>query len=140
MGVEMDAFWEELEKIAYVSLATSKDDIVTVRPVAAVRNGERILVRSNQPSRKIAQIAANANVALSFGYFYLQGRADLLGSCQSEENEANRDTYRKKFPEAFGKKDAYLEEDDVFISILPTRINQWIFKEETPTELAELLL
>ncbi len=139
MKADTAQFWKELEATDSMVLATSKDDVVTIRPVSPLRYGNEILFCTSPGSRKAAQILANPDVAVSLGLFYLQGKARCLGAALGEENAALKEAYGARYPGAFTGGDPQFSGDEVFISITPTKLNHWILGEDSQT-LGESLL
>ena len=136
MSVDMERFWNQLENMGTMEtlvLATSKDDLVTSRPIGALRYDNSILIRTGGDSQKAKQVRANPHVAICMGTFYLQGKARILGRCSDLDNpeiKKARDLYQKRWPDAFSEKDEFLSGDEVFILITPTNISQWVFEGE----------
>ena len=131
MRVDMEMFWRSLENMGDMEtlmLATSKDDVVTARPVGALRYDNGILIRTDADSRKAVQIAANPNVAVCMGDYYLQGKAKVLGYCtelDDPEVQKARRAYCGRWADAFSEADTFLSGKEVFVVITPTRLSQW---------------
>ncbi len=139
MQADLQLFWQELTRTDSLVLATSKDDVVTIRPVSGLRQGNEIVFCTNHTSRKAAQILANPNVGVCLGTFYLQGRARILGGLQSPETAALRSAYAARYPGAFENGSEFTA-DSIFIAITITKLNQWLVAGEGPDQLAESLL
>ena len=136
MSVDMERFWKQLDSMGNMEtlvLATSKDDLVTSRPIGALRYDNSILIRTGGDSQKAKQVRANPHVAVCMGAFYLQGKARILGLCTDLDNpevQKARDLYQKRWPDAFSETDNFLSGDEVFILITPTNISQWVYEGE----------
>lgn len=136
MQIEMEQFWSKLESMGNMEtlvLATSKDDVVTARPIGALRMGEEILLRTDDDSQKAVQIQANPQVAISMGPYYLRGRARILGHCTDTGNpdiQKAREVYCARWADAFSETDTFLSGKEVFVAISPTHISQWVYEGE----------
>lgn len=146
MAVNMELFWSKLDKMGDMEtlvLATSQNDIVTARPISALRYGDELLIRTDEENRKAVQIKANPNVAVCMGDFYLQGLARILGRCAQQGNpevQKVRKIYEARWPEAFSDQDSFLSGSEVFIVIHPTHISQWVYEGENIEGLFHLKL
>ena len=139
MKADMEQFWKEVEETDHLVLATSKDDVVTIRPISPLCYNGEIVVCTSPGSRKAAQVSANPNVAVSAGLFYLQGRARSLGPASAPENQAVRAAYGARYPGSFDGGDPQFKGDEIFVSIAVTKLNQWVMDNPEGESLAESL-
>lgn len=138
MQVNMDQFYSELEKAETVVLATSMDNLVTVRQISPIRDGERILIRTDGDSRKAVQMRANPRVALSMGGFDAEAEARPLGSTEDPQNAARKQLYIERYPGAFTGEDEYLSDKEVFFELKLAHVSQWIYENDVPVGFAQL--
>lgn len=140
MNVNLNELQKTLAEAEVISLATSADDLVTVRQVSPLSIGLLLYVRTSLSSRKAIQMLKNPNVAVSVGNFYFTGRSELLGKVTLPENEEIKKTYRERYPESFSEDDEFIQDDEVFFLIRIRKISQWIYENNIPVGLAEFEL
>lgn len=92
-----------LDSHNHMSLATSSNDLVTVRTLTYVNDGLNIYFITNQHSKKYAQINANPKVSACIDNVQIMGKAEVLGKPLDEKNKEYADIYRRKLPEIFFK-------------------------------------
>ena len=137
MKVDIELFWQELEKTTSMAMATSKDDVVTIRPISPLRHVQEIVICTDPNSRKAAQISANPNVAICLGPFYLQGRARNLGAACQTANLPIKEAYCARYPGAFKAESPQFTGDEIFIAITLAKLSQCVADGENAGKLAE---
>lgn len=140
MNVDLNELQKTLDETEVISLATSADDLVTVRQVSPLSIGLLLYVRTSLSSRKAIQMLENPNVAVCVGNFYFTGRSELLGKVTLPENEEIKKAYRERYPESFSEDDEFIQDDEVFFLIRIRKISQWVYENNIPVGLAELKL
>lgn len=140
MNVNLSELQKTLTETEVISLATSADDLVTVRQVSPLSIGLLLYVRTSLSSRKAKQMLKNPNVAVCVGNFYFTGRSELLGKVTLPENEEIKKAYRERYPESFSEEDEFIQDDEVFFLIRIREISQWVYENNIPVGLAELKL
>lgn len=140
MNVNLSELQKTLAETEVISLATSANDLVTVRQVSPLSVGLHLYVRTSLSSRKAIQMLENPNVAVCVGNFYFTGRSELLGKVTLPENEAIKKAYKERYPESFSEDDEFIQDDEVFFLIRIRKISQWVYENNIPVGLAELEL
>ncbi|MCB6611543.1 pyridoxamine 5'-phosphate oxidase family protein [[Clostridium] symbiosum] len=140
MNVNLNELQKTLAETEVISLATSADDLVTVRQVSPLSIGLLLYVRTSLSSRKAIQMMENPNVAVCVENFYFTGRSELLGKVTLPENEEIKNAYRKRYPESFSEDDEFIQDDEVFFLIRIRKVSQWVYENNIPVGLAELKL
>ena len=120
-----------LEQNDRIVLATSLNNRVTVRTVNYASEGLTIIFGSWTHLKKIAQIRANAKVALCRDNVSIEGIAEMVGSPQDEENKRFVGIYKKKLPGLFESWFAHFS-GTVFVKVTPTLIVSFVSKDNKP--------
>lgn len=125
-----------LEQYDRIVLATSLNNRVTARTVSYASEGLTIIFASWTHLKKIAQIRANAKVALCLDKagacaVNIERIAEIVGSPQNEENKRLIEIYKKKLPAVFDFYFAHFpEEKYVFVKVTPSLIVTWVTKDD----------
>ena len=80
MEVNLKKLERVLSTAEVIYLSTSKNDIVSSRPVSPLNIGLRLYVRTSGTARKAEEMLHNPNIAVCVGNFYFTGKARSLGS------------------------------------------------------------
>lgn len=79
----MEVNFKKLERVLSTAeaiyLSTSKNDMVSSRPVSPLNIGLRLYVRTSAASRKAKDMLSNPNIAVCVGNFYLQEKQRRWG-------------------------------------------------------------
>lgn len=127
-----EQFYEALQKEMVANLATAAGESVTMRMISPVYYEKKVLLFTNETSRKYLQLAANPHCCIAVGPFYAEARAELLGPTMAPENEALRTAYAAKFPGAFDEGLAFGGRNADFVLLTPTRLTGWAFPDDVP--------
>ena len=117
-----------LEQNDSIVLATSLNNRVTARNVSYASEGLTIIFGAWTHTKKIAQIRANAKVALCRDNVSIEGIAEMVESPQDEENKRLVEIYKKKLPSVFERYFAHFP-GTVFVKVTPTLIVSWVSKD-----------
>jgi len=143
MKLNLEHFTDAVKDAEIIYLATSKDNVVTIRPVSPLLVGDLMTVYfyTGNDSVKYGQMRANPNVAFcvgTYGQYQVQGTVRFLGSVFSEKNKPLKEVYKTKYEFAFEVgapgEDMALNE---FIAIDIRVLKGWIFEGGNPVGLAE---
>lgn len=139
MELNMEHFKETVRTEEVMYLATSADDVVTVRTVSPLlRDDLTVYFYTSCKSQKYQQMKKNSNVAFTIGVngcYQAQGTVRFLGSVFAEENAELNAVYRNKYEGAF--VEAAPGEDmqsNEFMAIDIKMLKGWIFGPENPME------
>jgi|SRR5271157_844797 len=121
-----------LEQNRKIVLATSLNNRVTARTVAYASEGLTIIFFTLTNLKKLAQIKANAKVALCINNVSIEGLAEIVGSPQEEESKRLMEIYKKKFPVVSKWWFTRTPELLVFVKVKPTLIVSWVEKDNAP--------
>lgn len=108
----------------HMALATSLNDLVTVRTVTYVSEAVDIYFLTAQHHTKCMQIKANPKVSVCIDNVQIQGKAEILGSPLDERNKEYADIYRKKLPDVFGPYSSI--PGMVLVRITPILFETWV--------------
>ena len=132
---KQDQFYETVSKLEVANLATAAGESVTMRIVSPVLVDSAILIFTSKESTKYKQLSINPNCCISIGDFFVEAKAELLGSTMLDENETLRLEYDKKFPGAFAEGMEFGGRDSDFILLRPTVMSGWAFENDVPNEI-----
>lgn len=137
MEVNLERLEDTLNKAEVIYLSTSKDDVVSSRPVSPLNMGLTIYVRTSASSRKAKEMLANQNVAVCVHNFYFTARSRSLGSVFDESNAEIKKAYRERYPDAFGEEDTFIESDELFFEVVIGTVSEWIYDNGAPVGFAK---
>jgi general stress protein 26 len=107
----------ERKENAVMVLATSADNLVMARSVLVFNDNLDLYFFTWKHSRKYGQIKKNSRVSLCRDKVEIEGRADILGLMNSEENREILEFMRKKTPDAIKKWEG--KSDMIIVKIKP---------------------
>lgn len=137
MEVNLKQLESTLNQAEVIYLSTSKQDVVSSRPVSPLNIGLRLFVRTSAATRKAKEMTANPNIAVCAGNFYFTGKAKPLGSVHDAGNAQVKAAYMARYPDSFGKEDEFIQSDEVFFELTIENVSEWIFAGGNPTGFAE---
>lgn len=137
MQVDLRKLEESLSKAEVIYLATSRNNIVSARPISPLNIGLRLFIKTSASTRKAKDMIENPNIAVCVDSFYFTGKAIALGSVFDKSNIQIKDKYILRYPDAFGDKDEFIESDDMFFELLIENVSEWIYENGTPIGFAE---
>lgn len=137
MEVNRERLENTLHTAEVIYLSTSKQDVVSSRPVSPLNIGLRLFVRTSAATRKAKEMTANPNIAVCAGNFYFTGKAKPLGSVYDDGNAQVKAAYMERYPDSFGKEDEFIQSDEVFFELTIENVSEWIFAGGNPTGFAE---
>lgn len=137
----MEVNFKKLERVLstaeVIYLSTSKNDMVSSRPVSPLNIGMRLYVRTSAASRKAKEMLSNPNIAVCVGNFYFTGKAKALGSVFDDRNTEIKSAYILRYPDSFSEEDEFIKSDEVFFELLIENASEWIYEDGVPIGLAE---
>ena len=137
MKVNLKKLEDTLNTAEVIYLATSKNDIVSARPISPLNMGLQLFIRTSANTKKAKEMIANPNVAVCVGNFYFTGRAIALGSAFSESNKKIKEAYCLRYPESFSDQDEFIQSDELFFEVSIEEISEWIYEGDIPIGLAQ---
>lgn len=137
MEVNLKELENILNKAEVIYLSTSKNDIVSSRPVSPLNIGLRLFVRTSATTRKAKEMIANPNIAVCIGSFYFTGKAKSLGSVFDDSNSKIKIAYISRYPDAFSKGDKFIKSDELFFELSIENVSEWIYENNIPVGFAE---
>ena len=137
MEVNLKKLERVLSTAEVIYLSTSKNDIVSSRPVSPLNIGLRLYVRTSGTARKAEEMLHNPNIAVCVGNFYFTGKARSLGSVSDERNAEIKASYILCYPDSFGSEDEFIKSDEVFFELSIENVSEWIYEDNNPIGLAE---
>ncbi len=128
--IELDKVFKQLGTSGIIVLATSAQDIPTVRSMSYVVVEGRIYFQTESEMEKAVQMKQNPKVALCQSNIAIKGIAKCRGRILSEENASIMELYKQKHR---GSYDAYshMEKGELY-EVTPTFITVWTYIEDEP--------
>ncbi len=117
---------KDLNKFKDMVLATSYNDKVTARTVSTVVVGNKIYFQTANTMEKYYQISNNSNVALTKGFYQIEGKAKSIGSWK--QNPQLCDIYKNIHPSSYNSYGLLPEEEVIEVSI--THMKLWTYEED----------
>ncbi len=130
---KLEQFYEVIRKSLTMTLATAVEGCVTMRVVSPVYFQGRILFFTASHSQKYGQLRANPHGCVAVGPFFAEVSAMFCGATMRSDNQAYREAYSEKFPDAFGENVAFGGCDSEFILLTPTRLTGWTYENNPPS-------
>ncbi len=121
-------FFEQLGQNRKMVLATSLDDIVSVRMMSIIIQNGRFYFQTDKTFRKYKQISGNGNVALCID------NVQIEGICREIGIPTNHIDFCQKFEAAFQSSfNAYTKlRNERLFEVEPRFIQRWIYEDGKP--------
>jgi general stress protein 26 len=119
-----------LERENTISLATSADNRVTIRPMSHVNDGLTVYFQTGEHYLKSRQIRVNPNVAMAVGNLEIEGTAEIIGHPMNEANRIFIDLYSNKHPNHAGRWSTM--PNQVVVKVEITEVREWRYIEGKP--------
>ncbi len=128
--IEYENVFKQLGDSGIIVLATSSEDIPTVRSMSYVVVEGKIYFQTESAMEKAVQMKQNPKVALCQNNIAIKGTAKCRGRILSEENAKIMELYKKRHR---GSYDAYshMEKGELY-EITPNFITIWTYIEGEP--------
>ena len=120
-----------------IYLSTGMQDVVSSRPVSPLNIGLRLLVRTSAATGKAKDMTIKPSIAVCAGRFYFTGKAKPLGCVYGDANAEIKAAYMARYQDSFGKKDEFIQSDEVFFELAMEAVSEWIFAGGNPIGFAE---
>ena len=121
-------FWEKLGTHKIMALASSVNDMPTVRNVSCIFYGGRIYFKTDREFRKTKQLLQNPNVALSCGGVQVEGSARNTGLVIEEPGCRFESLYEQYWADSYN---AYPhKESEILIEVTPRFVEIWDQEED----------
>lgn len=117
---------KDLSKFKDMVLATSYGDKVTARTVSTMVVGNKIYFQTANTMEKYYQISNNNNVALTKGFYQIEGKAKSIGSW--DQNPQLCAIYKNIHPSSYNSYGLLPEEEVIEVSI--THMKLWTYEED----------
>ncbi len=119
-------FIGDITKFKDMVLATSYQDKVTARSVSTIVVDNKIYFQTANTMEKYYQLSKNSNVALTKGFYQIEGVAKSIGKWQDHPSLAN--VYQLKHKSLY-ENYGHLAEGEV-IEVTITNIRLWLYEDE----------
>lgn len=116
----------DLAKFKDMVLATSYQDKVTARTVSTIVYNNKIYFQTANDMEKYQQIKNNKNVALTKGFYQVEGTAKSIG--RWEQNQSLSEIYKAKHLSSYESYGNLKQEEVIEVTI--TNIKLWSYEED----------
>ncbi|WOO87704.1 pyridoxamine 5'-phosphate oxidase family protein [Mollicutes bacterium LVI A0039] len=117
---------EQISQCKDMVIATSLNDCVTARSVSTIVVDDKIYFQTSNKMEKYRQIAGNPRVALTKGFFQIQGNAKCIGTWSDNPKLCNKyKQLHSKSYEAYGELD-----EEVVIEVSIKEIKSWQYRDD----------
>lgn len=137
MEVNLKRLENILNKAELIYLSTSKNDIVSSRPISPLNIGLQLYIRTSDESRKAKEMITNPNIAVCVENFYFTGKARSLGSVFDNRNAKIKMAYISRYPDSFSNEDEFIKSDELFFELSIENVSEWVYKNNIPVGCAE---
>lgn len=125
----LEELYDLIKKSETAILATGTSNSVTMRTISPVYYENKILFFTNKNSLKYSQLQENPNCCISIGNYFVEAKANFLGSTMLDENKTLREVYDEKFPGAFSEDIDFGGRDSDFVMFDLIKVSGWIQNE-----------
>ena len=129
-NAELDKIYSQIGGSKELPLATSSNNLPTVRIVSCIVYDNKIFFQTGTDLLKYEQICENTNVALCFFNIQILGIANIIGKTNDKENLKIMEIYKKCFPNSFETYSHY--DKEILIEIIPKKIIKWDYENGKP--------
>lgn len=117
---------EDLSKFKDMVLATSYNDKVTARSVSIIVNNDKIYFQTANTMEKYYQLTENCNVALTKGFYQVEGTAKSIGKW--EQNPKLCEMYQTIHQSSYENYGLLPEEEVIEVTI--TNLKLWTYEDD----------
>ncbi len=122
----MDELIKSISKFKDMVLATSCNDVVSARAVSTIVSGNKIYFQTANTMEKYKQFSKNSNVALTKGFYQIEGTARSIGKW--EDNIELCEVYKDVHLSSYNSYGNLPEEEVIEVTI--SRIKLWSYEED----------
>lgn len=117
---------KDISKFKDMVLATSCNDIVSARTVSTIVSNNKIYFQTANTMEKYKQLSNNCNVALTKGFYQIEGVARAVGTW--EQNAELCELYKAVHLNSYNSYGTLPEEEVIEVTI--TRIKLWSYEDD----------